>query len=382
MQTHDIAVVGAGMAGASVAYELADTCSVILLESEIQPGYHATGRSAAVYIPAYEFQNKALYQLTLASRETFDSPAEDFHQGGFFRQRDLLLISPRDEQAELEAVFRELRKEFPSLEWVDSDYLEQRVPGLSGNYTASAILDRDCYDIDVHGIHDSYVRGLKRRGGTVECNNKVTALQFENDTWYVTAGQDRYAARIVVNAAGAWADNVAKLAGVTPAGIQPMRRTAILVEPPPGTDTSNWPLLYEHKDRFYLKSDAGLLLASPADESPSDPCDAQPEELDIAYAAHYLEEALGYEVQQVRQSWAGLRSFAEDRSPVIGFAEDAPGFFWMAGQGGHGIQIAPAAARLAASFIRNQSLPDDLRQLGFDPAWVSPQRLVGRRKAG
>ena len=376
MQTHDVAIVGAGMAGASLAYELADTCSVVLLESEFQPGYHATGRSAAVYIPAYEFQNRALYHLTLASRDAFDSPADDFHRGGLLKQRDLLLIAPRDELPELEAIFRELRKAFPALEWVDTAYLEQRVPGLSENYTASAILDKDCHDIDVHAIHDSYLRGVKRRGGTVACNSQVTALEFKGDAWHVTAGHDRFVARIVVNAAGAWADNVAKLAGVTPAGIQPMRRTAILVEPPPGTDTANWPLLYEHHDRFYLKSDAGLLLASPADESPSDPCDAQPEELDIAYAAHYLEEALAYEVPRIRQSWAGLRSFAEDRSPVIGFAEDADGFFWMAGQGGHGIQIAPAAARLAASIVRNEPLPDDLRQLGFDPAWVSPKRLA------
>ena len=376
MTTYDVIVVGAGMAGASVAYELATDRRVLLLETESQPGYHSTGRSAAVYIPTYDAHNRALFTLTRASRGQLEAPAAEFHAGGLLHPRGLLYIGSRDELTALRGVYEALVAGFPAIRWVDRAFIKGILPQLADEYSGNAVFDADVADIDVHGLHQAYLRGLRHRGGEVLCGAEVVAVERRGGLWQVTAGGQDWSAPVLVNAAGAWADRVAELAGVAKVGLQPMRRTAILIEPPPGAVISGWPAAAEFKGSFYFKPDAGLVMASPADETPSAPCDAQPEELDIAYAAHFVEQALDMQVERVRNSWAGLRCFVADRTPVVGYAQDAEGFFWLAGQGGHGIQIAPATARLAAALLRAQPLPDDLLQLGFDPAWVAPERLA------
>ena len=367
------------MAGASVAFELAAECRVLVLEAEEQPGYHATGRSAAAYIPSYGFENLALRSLTLASRATLESPGATFHGDSFLKHRGLLSLAREDRLEELKALYEAQAQALPDIEWVDREFLRTAIPLLQEPYLAGAIYERDVFDIDVHGLHEAYLKGLRHRNGDCETNARVQAMTFLDGVWCVETGAGSFSAPVVINAAGAWADQLATLAGVSPVGIRPLRRTAILLETP--VDTDGWPLAMETGIGFYFKPDAGLLLVSPADETESPACDAAPEEIDIAYAAHYAEEALAMQVRQVKHSWAGLRSFAPDRTPVIGFDKGVEGFFWMAGQGGHGIQIAPAAAELAAALITERDLPLALSDQGFDPAWVAPERLNDTARA-
>lgn len=367
------------MAGASVAYELAGDAKVLVLEREAQPGYHATGRSAAVYIPSYGDNIPALRLLTRASYEFFTSAPETFHPGSLLRRRGMLSICHEERVAELEAGFQETAPMFPQLTLVGADFIRQRVPVIAPEYAARAMFEPDVFDIDVYALHDAYLRGVRRAGAEILFEAEIKALSYANRVWRVRTESQSYSAPLVVNAAGAWVDTIAELAGVNRIGIQPLRRTAVLLDPPDKENIDDWPVILDQGGQFYFKPDAGLILASPADETPSPPCDAQPEELDIAYAAHYAEQALQLRVRSVKHSWAGLRSFVEDRSPVIGFAPDASGFFWFAGQGGHGIQIAPAAARLAASMIRGEDMAQDLRATGFAAAMVSPQRLAMQR---
>jgi len=375
MANYDVIVIGAGMAGASIAYELSADRRVLLLEREEHPGYHATGRSAAVYIPTYDFQLTPLFLLTRASREFLEAPSPDFSEFGFLKPRGLIMVCQQEQVVALKATYQALASVWPGVELVDGSFMRKLVPVLSDAYAACGIFERDVFDIDVHALHEGYLRGFKRRGGETICKAAVQSIARSAANWSVTTEEGSSEAPVVVNAAGAWADEVAALAGVAPVGLQPLRRTAILVDPPAGVCIDEWPGIADFGGQFYFKPDAGLILASPADETPSSPCDAQPEELDVAYAAHFAQEALGLQVRRVKHSWAGLRSFVEDRCPVVGFAPDSDGFFWLAGQGGHGIQIAPATARLAASLVRGETVPADLRELGFDAASVSPARV-------
>ena len=377
--TYDVIVIGGGMAGASVSFELAADHRVLVLEGEEQPGYHATGRSAAAYIPSYGVDNPALRTLTTASRALLESPPAEFHEGSFLQRRGLLSLAQRECIDELKALYESQASAIPDIEWVDGDFLKASIPLLQESYLDGAIFERGVFDIDVHGLHEAYLNGLKQRGGRCETNAPVQAINRSGGAWHIKAGTASYSAPVVINAAGAWADTLATLAGVATVGIQPLRRTAILLETP--TQTESWPLVMETSEGFYFKPDAGLLLVSPADETESPACDAAPEEIDIAYAAHYAEQALDIQVRQVKHSWAGLRSFAPDRTPVIGFDEAAEGFFWMAGQGGHGIQIAPATAALAAALVRGSDLPDSLTEQGFDTAWVAPGRFQSKARA-
>ena len=377
MSNYDVIVIGGGIAGASVAYELSQNQRVLLLEREKQPGYHATGRSAAVYIPTYGHQIAPLFQLTKASRSFMESPPQDFFEESLFKPREMLMVGQSGQTERAKKIQRAMASVNPGIELVDSNFVREKVPVLTTEYADCGIFDPAVFDIDTHGLHDGYLRGLKRRSGDILCESKVEQLSRTNGQWVVTTFRaELFDAPVVINAAGAWADEIACLAGVQGIDLQPLRRTAILVDPPEGSDIENWPLIADFSGRFYFKPDAGLLLASPSDETLSPPCDAQPEELDIAYAAQFLEEVLGLQVKNVRHSWAGLRSFVADHAPVIGYAPDSEGFFWLAGQGGHGFQTAPAMARVAASLVRDEPLPADLIELGFDEAGVSPDRLL------
>ncbi len=377
--TYDAIVIGGGMAGASVAFELSAGRRVLVLEDEEQPGYHATGRSAAAFIASYGFENPALRSLTLASRQALEFPPTAFHAGSFLERRGLLSLAREDRLDELKALYAAQTEALPDIEWVDGQFLSETIPLLREAFLAGAILEKDVFDIDVHGLHEAYLKGLKHRGGACKTSAPAQAITRTGKDWRVDTAAGSYSAPVLINAAGAWADQVATMAGVPPLGIQPLRRTAILLETP--VTTENWPLVMETGAGFYFKPDAGLLLVSPADETESPACDAAPEEIDIAYAAHYAEEALDMQVRNVKHSWAGLRSFAPDRTPVIGFDDGVDGFFWMAGQGGHGIQIAPAAAELAAALLSGGDLPDALVQQDFDPSWVAPGRLRTNTRA-
>ena len=375
MDTFDVIVIGAGMAGASVAAELSATARVLLLEREEQPGYHSTGRSAAAYIPSYGHDSPGLRLLTHCSLSFLQQPPETFQPATLLHPRGLLTLAPPGQEAAAESEFERVRQVVPGIVRADREFIRWKIPLIRDEYLTFGWYEPDVFDIDVHALHEGYLRTLRQRGGRLVTSTDITAVQRGGAQWHVSTRGDTFSAPLLVNAAGAWADQVAALAGVGGIGLMPLRRTAILLDPPAGCDVSGWPLMLASDGSFYLKPDAGLILASPADEHPSLACDARPEELDIAYAAHHAQEALQLEVRQVRHSWAGLRNFVADRAPVIGFAADAEGFFWLAGQGGHGIQTAPAAARLAADLLLHNGVPTDLEQAGFDPAWVSPRRI-------
>jgi len=251
----------------------------------------------------------------------------------------------------------------------------QACPIIRPDYACAGLIEDDAADVDVDALHQGYLRQLRARGGTLVVNAEVLNLALRPGAWQIETVERTFTAPIVVNAAGAWADTVARMAGTAPLHVQPCRRTAVLVELPAGMSPDAWPMVIDIDETFYFKPDAGLLLVSPADEEPIEPCDVQPEELDIAVAIDRVEQATTLKVRRIRKRWAGLRSFAPDRSPVIGFDSAVPGFFWLAGQGGYGIQTAPAASQLAAALIRDQ-IPPELADIPL--AALSPDRLAAR----
>jgi D-arginine dehydrogenase len=368
----DILVIGGGIAGASVAAELAATHRVLLLEREDALGSHSTGRSAAVFSETYG--NREIRTLTRASRDFFYHPPTEFSPHPLLKRRSWLHVASASQAPALESL---LAKEDVALR-VRRIRLEEALalcPLLRPETAAAGgAYETDAADIDVDALHRGYLRLLRQHRGTILTRAEVTALVRSGGKWLVESTAGAFQAPILVDAAGAWADRIATLAGLTPLQIQACRRTAVLVELA-GTEVSgDWPLVLDIEEAYYFKPDAGLLLISPADETPVEPCDVQPEELDIATAIDRVERATLISIKRVRRSWAGLRSFAPDRSPVIGFDDAAPGFFWLAGQGGYGIQTAPAAARLAAALLREEAPPPSLADL--DPASVAPGRFT------
>jgi D-arginine dehydrogenase len=252
----------------------------------------------------------------------------------------------------------------------------ERMPLLRSDYVADALLDQGASDIDVHALHQGYATMLRRNGGHIVCDARVTAIEKQLGNWRVSSSAGVFEAPLLVNAAGAWADEVAALAGVARIGLQPLRRTAALVDVPRIDGMERWPLTIDINEDFYFKPDAGRLLISPGDETPSEPCDAVPDEMDLAIAVDRIERATTLDIRRMHSRWAGLRSFVADRSPVAGFAPDAPGFFWLAGQGGYGIQTAPALSRFAASQLLGRPVPGDLADLGLTAAMLSAARLL------
>jgi len=368
----DILIIGGGIAGASAGAELARTHQVLVLEGEDAPGYHSTGRSAAVFSESYG--NRAIRELTRASRHFFHQPPADFSAYALLKRRSWLHVASLSQASALETflatedVAQRVRRVSPEEALALSPILRPETAAAGGAY------EEDAADMDVDALHQGYLKLLRQRGGTLVTDAQVTALARRGNQWHVDSAAGAFQARVVINAAGAWADRVAMLAGVAPMRIQACRRTAVLVEPA-GLEISDfWPLTVDIEEAYYFKPDAGLLFISPADETPVEPCDVQPEELDVAIAIDRLERATGLTIARVRRKWAGLRSFAPDRAPVIGFDEAAAGFFWLAGQGGYGIQTAPAAAALAAALVRDEALPRELAD--FDAAAVSPARFA------
>jgi len=373
---YDFIVVGAGIAGASAAYGLAGSARVCLVESETRPGFHATGRSAALFAPTYG--GREIRALTRASRAFFDRPPAGFCDQPLLHPRGCLYIARSDQHQQLQDMVGSIRATGGSVSFTDRDRTFALVPALRRDYVAEAALDLDATDIEVDSLHQSFLRGARAAGATLLTNCPVTQVARRDGAWHVRLGDQDVSAAVLINAAGAWADELARICGAGPIGLQPLRRTALLVEAPPGIDVRSWPAVIDTDEQFYFKPDAGKLLLSPADETPSNPCDAYPEDLDVAIAVDRVQAALDIDIQRVSHSWAGLRTFTSDRAPVVGFDPRVPDFFWCAGQGGYGIQTAPAMSGVVAALAKRESIPANVLREGLTADDLSPQRFTDR----
>ncbi|GAB4404118.1 MAG: FAD-dependent catabolic D-arginine dehydrogenase DauA [Rhodoferax sp.] len=374
MQDFDVIIIGAGMAGASAAFFLAPRCRVLMLEAETQPGYHATGRSAAMYSQTYG--NATVRALTTASRAFFEQPPEGFCDHAVLSPRGSLIVGGPGDEAVLDQTLHTLHASLPSVTRWSAQAVLSAVPVLRPERVVGGVFEPDAMDMDVHAIHHGFLRGARHAGAQLVCDARVTRLEHRAGVWQVHTPAGDWQAPVVVNAAGAWGDALAQTAGVRPLGLVPKRRTALLLDAPADGAFARWPLVIDAHEQIYFKPDAGALLVSPANEDPVAPQDVQPEELDVALAVARLQELTHLSVRRVRRQWAGLRSFVADKTPVLGYDAQVPGFFWLVGQGGYGIQTAPAMGELAAALVLRQSLPQGLTRLGVCAQDLSPQRLM------
>ena len=372
-QQADFVVVGGGIAGASVGYFLAPHARVVLLERESQPGYHSTGRSAALFLESYG--TPQVRALTRASRAFLDAPPAGFAEHPVLGPRGCLLVAAPGQEALLQEHWELLRSMTPHARRLTAAQALDLVPVLRPDRVIGAVLEPEANDMDVHAIHQGYLRGLRRAGGTVVCDAEVTGLARKDGVWEVATPAGTWRAPVVVNAAGAWCDVVAALAGVPTIGLQPRRRSAFTFAPPAGVDTRHWPCLISADESWYVKQDAGMLLGSPANADPVEPQDVQPEELDIALAIARIQQMTTLEIRRPARTWAGLRSFVADGDLVGGFDPAAPGFFWLAAQGGYGIQTSPAMGEACAALARGLPLPQRIADFGLTEAMLSPARL-------
>jgi D-arginine dehydrogenase len=373
MVEFDFIVIGGGMAGASAAYELSGSSRVLVLEQEDQPGYHSTGRSAALYAETYG--NRTIRGLTTGGKAFYLDPPPGFTEHPLLRPRGVMFVGRADQQAALDRFLAEVAGLRSNIRRIEVTEAYAHSPVLRPGYVAGAVLDPDAMDIEVHALHHGYLRGLKARGGQVLTDAGVQSLERQGNSWLARTRAGEFRGRVVVDAAGAWCDEIAVMAGATPVGLVPKRRTAILFQPPAGIDPRGWPSVIDADEQFYFRPDAGRVMASPADETPMPPCDVQPDELDIAILIDRLEKVANLPVTRIENRWAGLRTFAEDKTPVVGYDPHVEGFFWLAGQGGYGIQIAPGLSRLVAALARHEPMPSDLANLGVREEVLSPARF-------
>lgn len=367
----DYVVVGGGIAGASVAYHLADHASVTVLEREEQPGYHSTGRSAAMFMEAYG--TPQFRALTRAGREFYSHPPAVFGNAPLMTPRPCLYVA-KVGQADL----IEKNRQVQGLQEISVARACELVPCLKAAELSGVLLEADAKDLDVHNIHQGFLRGLKQKGGALICNAELEKATYVDSIWTIqlTSGQ-RLQAKYLVNAAGAWADHVAQRSGVQGIGLQPKRRTAFTFSMPEseGTDFMHWPMVAGLADDFYFKPDAGQMLGSPANADPVPAQDVQPEELDVAMGIYAIETMSSLQIRRPNHVWAGLRSFVADGDLVVGFDDQIPSFFWLAGQGGYGIQSAAGVSLMASNLLLNQPLADVLVKEGVQPDLLNVKRL-------
>ena len=380
MRKFDVVIVGAGIAGASAAYELARTRRVLVLEQESQPGYHSTGRSAALFIDSYG--NETVQALTAASKAFFFSPPGGFAEVPLVTAREAYLVAARDQAALLDARVDEFARTGMRPPVESHHEIEARVPQLRRGLIHAAVHDPGTQDINVDALLQGFLRGASRRGAELLTSAGITAAHRKRSQWIVESTAGEFEAPVLVNAAGAWAERIAALSGVTAISLQPLRRSMLVLDSRDTgtiTDIRQWPLVADVGEQWYFKPESGQLLWSPSEEDESDACDAVPDDMVIAQAVDRLERVLDLQVRHTPRSWAGLRTFATDRSPVVGYDPGVGGFFWLAGQGGFGIQTAPAMSRIAAALIDDADLPEDVRRLGLQADHLAPDRFFTGR---
>jgi D-arginine dehydrogenase len=375
----DFIIIGAGIAGASAGFELSAKGKVVVLEREQRPGYHTTGRSAATFIETYG--NRVMRGLTSCGRDFYLNPPPGFADAKLVSPRGCMIVATAELTERLTQALAESRALSSAVRALDANDARRLCPVLKPEACVAGMLDLDAMDIDVDALHQGYLRGLKARGGAVATDAEVEGLERSGGQWKVATRQGVFTAPVVVNAAGAWADMVGAMAGAAPIGLVPKRRTIVAFDPPEGVDPRAWPITGGAGEDWYFLPQGARVLGSPEDETPSEPCDAQPEELDVAIGIDRIETATTMLVRRIAAKWAGLRSFVADKTIVAGFAPEAEGFFWLAGQGGYGIQTAPAMGRVAAALATGQDLPADISARGITAAMLSPHRPALRQMA-
>jgi D-arginine dehydrogenase len=377
-QAIDAVVIGAGIAGTSVAYFLANHAKVLVLERESQPGIHSTGRSAALFSETYG--SPQVRMLTRASRAFFERPPHGFVEHELLSPRGALVIGSREQSAQVESDYEAMRPYSRGLQLLDETQTRSLVPVLEPEFANRGLFEPGAADIDVNSLHQGFIRGLKQRGSRLECGVQIHSIERSGEEWVLEVamrGAQPHSLRapLLIDAAGAWADEVAALAGVAPLGVEPRRRSAFLFEPPQGVATAHWPFVTSVAEDFYFKPDASLLLGSPANADPVRPHDVQAEELDIALAIDRIERATTMRINRPLRPWAGLRSFVADGGLVGGFDPATRGFFWVAALGGYGIQTCAAMGEACAHLALGRVLPAHLSDAGISAAMLGIERL-------
>jgi D-arginine dehydrogenase len=375
MQDFDFAIVGAGIAGVSAAYHLAPHARVIVLEREQVAAYHTTGRSAALHSETYG--SAEIRAITVASGRFYRKPPPGFTDHPLLTPRGALIAGRTDQQAAMQKAAADYARLVPSVRWLDPAETLSRQPLLKPAAAAGGAIFEEAEDMDVAAIHGGFLKGARAAGAVLRLDAEVATLERRNGTWKIGLRDgESVAAANIVNAAGAWADVLAELAGATPVGLVPKRRTAFTFDAPSGVDLTHLPMVIDFDETWYIKPEVGQFLGSPADETPSPPCDAQPEEMDVAIAVERIETATTLKIRRIKNKWAGLRSFVADKNLVVGYDPAVDGLFWLAGQGGYGIQTAESAGRLAASLALGKGMPGDIAGLGVSAAALSPARFT------
>jgi D-arginine dehydrogenase len=371
----DVALIGAGIAGVSAGAALAAAgAAVAVLEAEDRPGHHATGRSVALFSENYG--NEVVRRLTVGSRAFLADPPSGFSAVPLLRPRGALSIGRNDQRDSLARLHAAGSMLVTDLQLVDAAHARKLCPALSSDYVVGGVWEPRAADIDVDALLGGYLRRLSRAGGHLVTDARIRSARRSANRWVLEGDGVTVEAGIVVNAAGAWADVVGELLGARPLGMVPNRRTAFIFDPPGKEDAQTWPMVTDVDEAFYFKPEGGRLVGSPADETPSPPADARPEEIDVARALDRIGAALGVELRHASHPWAGLRTFAPDRTPVAGPDPDVDGLFWLAGQGGYGIQTAPALAAATAGLVLDGELPPTLTAVGLRAADLAPARLA------
>ena len=372
----DVAVIGAGLIGASAASHLSASCKVTLIERESQPGYHSSGRSAAVLLPPYG--GPLARKLTAASIEFLTTPPQGFSEAPLLSPRGCLLLAGKGEQELLHAWVGESERTQAHAELLDVTRVVEKVPILRAENIEAALFLPHVQDLDAAALLQGFLKALRACGGSLRTNSEVRALNHDGDGWLIQTATGDVRAKTLVNAAGAWADQLAEMAGVKVTGLIPTRRTMIVTSPPASIDVRGWPLVADVAETFYFKPDASRLMISPADRAAVAAHDVQPEDWDAAVAVDRFEAATSMSVSRIEHQWAGLRTFSPDDEPIIGFAADAPDFLWAAAFGGFGVQAAHAAGCLCSALVLGTAIPEELSVQKIDLQALSPARFTQR----